>query len=275
MKTRRTFKQWLSDEWEDTRILFRNIPAVFVSLFVVSVVLMNILANKTIQYEWFAMDCGTLISWLAFLTADIMTKRFGPKAATKVSILALLINLLCCGLFALIAVIGGIEGMYSEGHLQLAWGAAIEYTETGSYLNTAANASINNTLFSGIKVLVSSSLGFLISAIVNNFLNFGINTLFKSNPDSVKAYVCSSYISTAIGQFVDNLVFAIFAFVIFHIAGEPFTFSQVMSSACLGMILELVFQIVFSPIGYKMIQSWKKDNVGKEYLDYVESKVKA
>ena len=51
MKTKRTFKQWLIDEWEDTRILFRNIPAVFVSLFVVSVVLMNILANKTIQYE--------------------------------------------------------------------------------------------------------------------------------------------------------------------------------------------------------------------------------
>ena len=59
----------------DTKLLFRSIPAAVTALFVISVVTMNILANKTIyQSEILALDGGILVSWLSFLCMDIITK---------------------------------------------------------------------------------------------------------------------------------------------------------------------------------------------------------
>ena len=59
---------WLKREREETAILFRCVPAAAVSLFVASVIAMNLLANKTlVQTEWIALDGGILISWLSFL----------------------------------------------------------------------------------------------------------------------------------------------------------------------------------------------------------------
>ena len=63
------------------KILLRSIPATTVTLFVVSVVCMNLLANKTLlQLDWIALDGGILISWLSFMCMDIITRHFGPKA---------------------------------------------------------------------------------------------------------------------------------------------------------------------------------------------------
>ena len=62
-----SFKTWIVKEKEETVILLRSIPATVVSLFVVSVICMNLLANKTlVQTYWIALDGGILISWLSF-----------------------------------------------------------------------------------------------------------------------------------------------------------------------------------------------------------------
>ena len=88
---------WLIKEKEETVILLRSIPATVVSLFVVSVICMNLLANKTlVQTDWIALDGGILISWLSFMCMDIITKYFGPKASNKIAILASAINVLTC-----------------------------------------------------------------------------------------------------------------------------------------------------------------------------------
>ena len=81
--------KWLFREREKTSILLRSIPATVMTLFVVSVICMNLLANKTLlQLEWIALDGGILISWLSFMCMDIITKYFGPKASNKIAILA-------------------------------------------------------------------------------------------------------------------------------------------------------------------------------------------
>ena len=68
----------------DTKRLLRSIPAVVTALFTISVVTMNILANKTIyQSEWLAIDGGILVSWLSFLCMDVVTKAFGPSASGR------------------------------------------------------------------------------------------------------------------------------------------------------------------------------------------------
>ena len=89
---------FIRKELTDYKILLRNIPSLTVSLFVVAVVSMNLLANKEINtgVSWLALDCGLLVSWLSFLAMDTITKRFGPRASIKLSILAVGINLLFC-----------------------------------------------------------------------------------------------------------------------------------------------------------------------------------
>ena len=96
-KAHRSFAKWLHDEYELTIILLRSIPASVVALFVISVIAMNILANKTlVQTEYLALDGGILVSWLSFLSMDIVVKHFGPKASNRMSMFAVLVNLLIC-----------------------------------------------------------------------------------------------------------------------------------------------------------------------------------
>ena len=86
--------------YTESKILLRSIPATVVTLFAVSVVCMNLLANKTLlQLDWIALDGGILISWLSFMCMDIITKHFGPKASSIISLHAVSINLLTCLIF--------------------------------------------------------------------------------------------------------------------------------------------------------------------------------
>ena len=74
---------------EDYKVLLRSIPAATVSLFFVSVIMMNLLANKElISLPYLALDCGFVVSWVSFLCQDMICKRFGAKASIKISILA-------------------------------------------------------------------------------------------------------------------------------------------------------------------------------------------
>lgn len=227
--------------WKDALLLFRSIPSVIVALFTISVVVMNILANKTIyQSDIIAIDGGILVSWLSFLCMDIVTRAFGPKAATRLSVLATLINLLVCLIFYIVSIIP---------------------TETDY---TAFNTIIGGTWF----ILLSSTVAFLSSAVVNNFLNWGIGRLFRKNPDGKLAYVTRSYISTFIGQFFDNFVFASLTFMVFAPLfwdGFRWTPLQCFTCSLLGAGLELVMEVVFSPIGYMVLKRWKKDGVGEAY----------
>ena len=92
-------------EMEDYRILLRNIPSLVISLFIVSVILMNLLANKELfSVRYLALDCGFALSWISFLCMDMICKRFGAKAAAKISILALFINLCVVLVFKLLSM---------------------------------------------------------------------------------------------------------------------------------------------------------------------------
>ena len=244
--TRRSFGKWLHDEYKLTVILLRSIPAPVVALFVISVITMNILANKTlVQTDWIAIDGGILISWLSFLSMDIVVKHFGPKASNRMSIFAILVNLLICLIFFIVSIIP---------------------SEADDY--TAFNTIIGGTWF----ILLSSTIGFLTSAIVNNSLNFAIGKMFKNNPDGKLAFFTRSYISTFIAQFLDNLIFAILTFMVFAPIfwdGFHWTFVQCLTCSILGGLLELLMEVVFSPIGYVVSKNWRENNVGQQYFDFI------
>ena len=230
---------------KDYKLLLRSIPGLVIALFAISVVTMNLMANKTIVSvgDWFALDGGFLVSWLSFMTMDIVCKRFGAKASTRLSIVAMGINLMCCLLFWVVSIIPTTANDYS-----------------------GFDAIFGGTWF----ILLSSTVAFITSAIINNLTNAGLGKLFKTNPDSKLAYVTRTYVSTGIGQFIDNLIFAFLTFMVFAPIfwdGFSWTFTQCVLGALTGAVAELLMEILFSPIGYEICKRWKKEKVGQAYLD--------
>ncbi len=240
-------KQRIKKEWNEFCALMRSVPTLVVVLFILSVFSMNLLANKSIliPVDWLALDCGIIVSWFAFFTMDILTKHFGPKAATEITVLAILVNLFFCLLLFLGSLIPGMWGeAYVEGSEEM--------------LNGALNQTFGGTWY----VVLGSTLAFLASAIVNNFSNFGIGKLFKKKPDSLTAYILRTYVSTAVGQFADNLIFALIVSHFFF----GWTLLQCVTCAATGMIAELLCEAVFFYPGFAITRRWKKNSVGEEYF---------
>ena len=103
-------------------------------------------------------------------------------------------------------------------------------------------------------------------------MNFAIGGLFKKNPDGKFAFAMRSYISTFIGQFLDNFIFSIIVFVIFApIFWNGFCWTPLQCAMCAltGAFAELIMEIVLSPLGYKVVKRWKEKDVGREYLDFI------
>ena len=240
-------KVWFIREKRETEILIRSIPVMVVTLFVVSVICMNLLANKTlIQLDWIALDGGILISWLSFMCMDIITKHFGPKASNKISILAAAINLLTCFIFFVVSIIPSNANDY-----------------------TAFNSIFGGTWF----ILLGSTVAFLSSAVINNMLNWTIGKVLGKNYEDKFVYRVQTYISTFVGQFLDNFIFSLIVFVGFApIFWNGFSWTPLQCAMCAltGAVVELIMEILFSPMGYRITKRWKEKDVGREYLDLIE-----
>ena len=242
---------WLFDK-NDWKLLLRSIPGLVTALSILSVTIMNLMASKiVIMTPWLGVTGGVLLSWLPFLIGDIVVKTFGAKAATKLNILGLGLNLACIAFFQLIASVEiGVE--------------------PGTY--DAFNSVFRQTW----QIFVASSIAFLVSGIVNNFTNAGIGKLFKENKDSKAEYMTRTYISTMLGQFVDNFVFTGLAFLVFFKLSIGttlgYTMHTVIGTSILGALLELLMEVIFSPIGYEICKKWRKEEVGATYLEYCKTK---
>lgn len=235
----------IKKEYREVVVLLRNLPALALTVFVVSIVLMNLLASKAlVNNEWIALDAGYLVSWVSFLMMDMIVKRYGAKASITVSIVAALINIAVMLIFLIAALIPGD------------W-ALNEYSTSVSWW-----------------IIGASTAAFIVSGVVNSLTNYAIKKLFKDNPHSFKAYAASSYGSTMIGQFVDNLVFALVFTYPASCVGlwgmQKMTLLALFMFAFSGAIGELVSQMIFSPLGYKVAENWRKTGVGDEYLRYME-----
>lgn len=241
----------IKNVFEDYKLLLRSVPGIITMIFCVSVVVMNLMANKVIiNLPLVAVDGGILLSWISFLCMDTVTKHFGAKAAIKLNIVALIANLFFVAIFALIASI------------QIEVG-----TEHVDY------SAFNSVFSCNWFILLGSSVAFLISGIINNLSNEAIGKLFVKNPNGRAAYYTRAYISTFIGQFIDNLLFAVIVFMIFAPIywGYSLTFMQCVGAGILGAVIELFMEVVFSPLGYKLSTSWRNDCLGSEYISKYKS----
>ena len=127
------------------RRLLQTVPPLIAALLILSVVGMNLLANKSINtgLDWLALDCGILFSWLTFLSMDVLTHCYGPRAATSLSVAALGLNLLMAVIFFLASRIPGVWGESFVDGSEAVVNAALDNTFGG----TSPSPVRSHTLF--------------------------------------------------------------------------------------------------------------------------------
>lgn len=263
------FGRWCADttKWlvdiKDWKMLFRSIPSLVVGMFLISILGMNLLANKFLLTggQWISVTWGLLLSAIPFLICDIITKTYGAKATIKLNILGLIVSLGMTLVFLFVSV------MPEFGDFTTFWHGDFTYGEIGFGVGGVMRASWYITL--------ASSIAFIISGIVNAVVNAGVGKLFHKNPDSRVAFMTRSYSSTLIGQFVDNFLFIFLAFGIFANMASGWNNEVCVSNltaglgaGLIGAVVELLMEVLISPIGYRICKKWRKDSVGKDYLDY-------
>ena len=254
-------KTWVIDvvEWffdfKDWKMLLRSIPGVVTMLFIMSTITMNLAANKIVWsginingVPFVSISGGIFLSWAVFLVMDIITKTYGTKAAIKLTVLGALVNAIAVIFLALIAL---FPAKYPFE------GASQTFDTLFGFEALAAPQPW--------QILISSTVAYIVSGIINAIVNGAFGRLFKKKPDGKAAFYCRSYISTMIGQFVDNFVFGALAFAVF---AKFYTFPTLLGIALMGAIIELLFEIIFSPIGYRICKRWQSEGVGKDYFEY-------
>lgn len=262
----KTIARWVRDELTDYKILLRNIPSLTISLFILSVVCANLMANKELfNYKYIALDCGFVFSWIMFLCMDVICKRWGAKASVKVSLLALGVNLCVCGSFWLLGKAPGMWGAFYDAAGAASVGAP---TELNINIGAAVNNALNSTIGGSWYIVLGSGLAFLTSSVVNALVNKTIGSMMKK--DNFFSFAVRSYSSTIVAQFIDNFVFAVVVSKVFF----GWSWTQVVWCSVVGAVCELLCEVLFSGFGYKVVCQWEKENVGKGYFDYLESRRK-
>jgi len=245
-------KTRLKNEYQEFKLLLRAIPSLLLVCFVLSVFVMNLLANKSINLNvnWLALDAGFIVSWICFLAMDMISQYFGLKAANEITVLGIIVNLIICLIFYIGSIIPGTWGeSYVEGS------------------EAVINQALDNTFAGTWYVILGSMVAFLVSSVIDNSINYLLGKAFKKNPNSLLAYITRSYVSTMIGQFIDNLLFAFIVSYVFF-GWSPL---QCVTCSLTGMVLELLCEAIFSFFGFKVVKKWKNEEIGKDYFEFRQS----
>lgn len=231
-------------DWKKT---LRQTPSLALALIAVATVLMNILANKSIiELPWLLQDAGILVSWVGFLVGDLLVKHFGAKHAIRINLTCLAISLFISCILIFVGLIPGT------------WSPCYNYSDP--YVIEAINISINSIMGNVWYIILGSAFSLAVGLVINSLSHeFVLNKIEKKHGDKYWGFLTASAVSSTIGQMIDNIVFA--SLIGAHFFG--WTWTQVIVCSLTGAVFELLVQIIFTPLTYKISQNWKKDNIGK------------
>ena len=227
---------------EDYRLLLDNVPALVTTIFVLCTCLMNIMAGKIIfSIGGAVFTGGFILSAIPFLCMDAVTKRFNARAAIMLNILSAVGNLFAVVMLGIVAAIP-----------------------------TADDYSAFNYVCGGVWfIALSSTIAFVASGVANSLINAAIGKLFHNKTSAVEFY-SRSYISTFIGQAIDNFLFIFLTYVVFapifwHT--KPISVLGCVGTAIVGGLVELLAEVVLSPIAFHIVKRWERESIGQAYID--------
>lgn len=225
----------------DYKLLLDNVPALVTVAFCVGTCWMNIAAGKIILNACnVAITGGFLISFLPFLCLDMVSKRFGARAAIMLNILSAACNTLFVLGLSLVAAIP-----------------------------TEEDYSAFNSVLGGVWfITLSSIVAFVVSGVINSLLNAAIGKMFKNKTSGIE-FATRSFISTFVGQALDNFIFIAGVYVVFapkFWGLTPLPILTCLGTALVGGFFELLCEVITAPVGYKVVKRWERDKVGQAYL---------
>ena len=241
-------------EWLKT---LRSVPGLVLALITVSMILMNVLANKAIlelpipgtNTFWLIQDAGVLLSWVGFLAGDLLTKNFGAKNAIRINLTALAISLLVSLLLALVAVVPGT------------WSPEFNFAD--QEMAKAVGDSINEVMGNVWYVVLGSAAASACGIILNNISqDFVLKKIERKRGNRYWGYLVAAAVSSFIGQIIDNLVFA--ALVSIHFFG--WTWGSALMCSLDGAILEIVIEMLFTPLTFAISKNWDKNHIGVKWM---------
>ena len=165
---------------------------------------------------------------MTFMSMDVMTQCYGPRASTLMSVFAIIMNLVMAGIFW---IAGALPGVWGESFID------------GS--ENVINGALNNTFSGTWFIILGSSIAFISSAAINNFINHDIGRRLTRR-HGFGSFAIRAYVSTFVAQFADNLIFALLVSKTFF----GWTLLQCFTCALTGAFLELMFEVFFSPLCY-------------------------
>lgn len=226
----------------DYKLLLNNVPTMMTLLFVCGTLTMNLAASKVLfNLGAVAGTGGILLSWLPFLCMDTVSKHLGARASIMLNMLSSFFNIVVTIFLAIVAAIP-----------------------------TEQDYTVFNSAFGAVWFIVlASNAAFILSGVVNSFLNVSVGKLFKNKTSGVEFFTRSA-VSTFIGQVVDNFIFMWLLYGIFapiYWDMEPMSIITCLGTGVLGGLLELLCEVVLTPVGYKIVKNWERDNIGHEYLE--------
>lgn len=226
----------------DYKLLLDNVPALVTVIFVLCTCLMNFMAGKIIFFVGgAAFTGGFLLSAVPFLCMDTVTKRFGARASIMLNVLSAVGNIFAVVMLAIVAAIP-----------------------------TADDYSQFNYIFGGVWfIALSSTIAFIVSGVANSLINAAIGKLFANKTSAVEFY-SRSYVSTFIGQAIDNFLFIFLTYGVFapiFWKTTPLSLFSCIGTAIIGGLIELLAEAALSPIAFRIVKRWEKDQIGQAYID--------
>lgn len=189
-------------------------------IYCAGIIIQNILATKNIDITIFTVTTGILVSPLVFIIQDIQTEIFGYKKAKKMIILGYLMNFIAIMLYSL----------------------SILIPSSNTYTNQEAFTTILGTT---PRIAIASFIAYMIGALINS------KVMEKLKAKHEKNLFFRAISSTVVGQFIDNMLFAVIAFI------GVLPTQAIISMIVGGTLFEVIYEIIFYPITKKLIYKMK------------------
>lgn len=182
---------------------------VLFGVYAASLIMMNILATKSIDIGIFTVTTGIFVSPIVFIVQDVVTELFGYKKAKNMIALGFIMSVIATLLYQL----------------------AIWIEPSVVFANQEAFSSILSTTF---RITIASLSAYTIGSLTNSRIMHKL----KAHNDSLFVRAIGSTIA---GQLLDNLVFAFVAF--YGAMPLPNVISMVVG----GTLIEVVYEIILYP----------------------------
>ena len=199
--------------------MFENITktrvyAYLAGIFCASVIVSNILATRTLEFEFIALPCSILTFPVLFIVNDILSEIYGYDMTKDVVYLGFIINIIAIVLY----------------HVAMA------------FPSSSQNASSFVTILSTTPRLFVAGL---ISYTLGNLLNSIVLVKLKEKYNDKLFVRC--ILSTVIGETADSIIFITISFV------GVFPNNLILTMICCQIVFKVLYELLAYPITRKVI----------------------